>query len=51
MKRGGECMPKMHNYYENLLNTHHYNNHLEMCNELGISLEDLYTNELDENDF
>lgn len=43
-------MPKMYNYYEELANTH-YNGHLEMCKDLGITLNDLYTNELDDQDF
>lgn len=44
-------MPKMHDYYENLLNTRHYDTHLEMCDELGISLDDLYTSDLSDEDF
>nr|WP_307989598.1 hypothetical protein [uncultured Niameybacter sp.] len=43
-------MPKIHDYYEEMLNTH-YGSHLEMCDELGLALEDLYTSELDEDDF
>lgn len=43
-------MPKMHDYYEELMRTH-YSNHLEMCSELGLTLEDLYTNDLIDEDF
>lgn len=50
LSKGGENMPRMHNYYEELLNTH-YHSHLEMCNELGITMDDLYTNELTDEDF
>lgn len=42
-------MAKMHHYYEELANTH-YNTHLEMCEDLGVTLNDLYTDELDEDD-
>lgn len=42
-------MPKVHHYYEELLHTK-YHNHLEMCDELGISLDDIYTDELTEED-
>lgn len=50
LSKGGENMPRMHNYYEELLNTH-YHSHLELCNELGITMDDLYTNELTDEDF
>lgn len=43
-------MPKMHNYYEELMNTH-FNHHLEMCTELGISPKAIYTESLDDEDF
>lgn len=43
-------MPKIHDYYQEMLDTH-YGSHLEMCNELGLTLDDLYTNELEEEDF
>lgn len=43
-------MPKLHPYYEDIMNRH-YATHLEMCNELGIDLKDIYTNELTDEDY
>lgn len=42
-------MAKMHHYYEELANTK-YTDHLEMCKDLGVNLQDLYTDEIDEED-
>lgn len=50
LTKGGEIMPKIHDYYQEMLDTH-YGSHLEMCSELGLTLDDLYTNELEEDDF